>query len=87
MAKRLNLLFILFTLCGTSTFAQTFLITGTVKDNVGALPGAAVYLSGYKIATVTDNEGRFTLGKLAPGNYDILVQMIGFLPFTKIFYW
>ncbi|WP_316772491.1 carboxypeptidase-like regulatory domain-containing protein [Pedobacter frigiditerrae] len=83
MAKGFSLLFILFFCYCSSAFTQSFSITGTVKDKIGALPGAAVYLSGYKIATVTDNEGKFTLGKLAPGNYDILVQMIGFLPYTK----
>jgi len=83
MAKRFTSLFILFFCYSVYAFAQTFSITGTVSDKVGALPGAAVYLSGYKIATVTDNDGKFTLAKLAPGNYDVLVQMIGFLPYTK----
>lgn len=47
------------------------------------MPGAAIYLSGYKIATVANNEGKFSLGNLKPGNYDVLVQVIGFLPQTK----
>ena len=47
------------------------------------MPGAGIYLSGYKTATVTNNEGRFTLSNLKPGNYDVLVEMMGFLPFTK----
>ncbi|WP_235969856.1 carboxypeptidase-like regulatory domain-containing protein [Pedobacter planticolens] len=66
------------------TFAQnTYSISGIVKDKKETLPGAAVYVSGYKIATVTNNEGKFILPKLAPGNYDILVQMIGYLPYSK----
>ncbi|TCC86914.1 carboxypeptidase-like regulatory domain-containing protein [Pedobacter frigiditerrae] len=82
MTKRFAFLFILF-FCCVNALAQSFSITGTVSDKVGLLPGAAVYLSGYKIATVTDNDGKFVLPRLAPGNYDILVQMIGFLPYTK----
>ncbi|RZK13629.1 MAG: carboxypeptidase-like regulatory domain-containing protein, partial [Flavobacterium sp.] len=52
--------------------------SGTVKDKRGeTLPGAGVYVSGYKIATVTDNDGRYSLN-LKPGNYDILIQIIGY---------
>ena len=59
-------------------------ITGTIKDKKGeVIPGAAVYLSGYQIATVANNEGRFTLGNLKPGNYELLVQVIGFTPQNK----
>lgn len=84
MLKRFLLNFILLICFYPSAIAQnTFSITGTVKDNVGVLPGASIYLSGYKISTVTNDAGNFTLPKLAPGSYDILVQMIGFLPFKK----
>jgi len=59
-------------------------ITGTIKDKKGeVIPGAAVYLSGYQIATVANNEGRFTLGNLKPGDYELLVQVIGFTPQNK----
>jgi hypothetical protein len=79
-----------FTLCVVllfcnHTFAQKgWSISGTIKDNKGeTLPGAGVYLSGYKTATVTDNSGNFVLTNLKPGNYDVLVQMMGYLPYTK----
>lgn len=62
---------------------QSFPISGTVKDKKGnALPGAGVYVSGYKIATVADNDGRYSLN-LKPGNYDILIQLIGFKALNK----
>ena len=83
MAKRFILLFGLF-ICFTSyVFAQKYTVSGTIKDKVGPLPGAAVYVSGYKIATATNNDGTFTIANLPPGNYDILVQMIGFYPYSK----
>lgn len=66
-----------------NTIAQTYSISGNVKDNMGALPGAAIFVGNYKIATVTDNNGNFSLPKLGPGNYDILVQMIGYYPYSK----
>lgn len=57
---------------------QSFVLSGTVKDKGGnPLPGVGVYVSGYKIATSTNDNGGFSLN-LKPGNYDILVQMIGF---------
>lgn len=83
MTKRFfaTFLFILFQI---TVFAQnTYTITGTVKDAKETLPGAAVYLGGYKISTVTDANGKFALPKLAPGNYDVLVQMIGYSPYSK----
>lgn len=84
MLKCLLLNFIFLIYCSLTVIAQnTFSISGTVKDKVGILPGASIYLSGYKISTVSNDDGRFTLPKLAPGSYDILVQMMGFLPFKK----
>ncbi|WP_443946269.1 carboxypeptidase-like regulatory domain-containing protein [Pedobacter sp. AW1-32] len=62
---------------------NTFTISGQVRDDKGGLPGASIYLSGYKIATVADNDGRFRLLNLKPGSYDILVQMVGYLPYSK----
>ena len=77
----LSLFFIFF---GFIAFSQnTFSISGKVKDKQGGLPGAGVYLSGYKIATVADNSGNFSLPNLKPGSYDLLVQMVGYLPFSK----
>ncbi|RZL55856.1 MAG: carboxypeptidase-like regulatory domain-containing protein [Pedobacter sp.] len=60
-----------------------FFVACHLKDKKGEpLPGAGVYVSGYKIATVADNNGRYSLS-LKPGNYDILVQLIGFKAFNK----
>lgn len=62
---------------------NAFTINGVIRDKKESLPGAGVYLSGYKISTVADNEGRFKISNLKPGSYDILVQMIGYLPYSK----
>lgn len=78
------LILILFTVFSKVTLAQsTYTISGTIKDNKETLPGAAIYVSGYKIATVSNEEGKFTLPKLLPGSYDILVQLMGYLPYSK----
>lgn len=66
------------------TFGQgNFTISGTVRDDKETIPGAAVYLSGTKISTITNNEGKFYLPKLPAGSYDILIQVVGYLPFAK----
>lgn len=63
---------------------QLFNISGQVKDKKGeTLPGAGIYLSGYTTATVTNQDGQFSLSKLKPGSYEVVVQMMGFLPYSK----
>lgn len=70
-------------LFAVTCFAQKFNLTGVIKDEHGEiLPGAGIYVSGYKMATVSNQDGKFTLS-LNPGNYDILVQLIGYKPLSK----
>lgn len=58
-----------------------YTISGVVKDKNGeTLPGANVLLSGYQNGAVADNDGKYVISNLRPGNYDVLVQMIGYLP-------
>lgn len=75
----------LFLLTAFSSYGQgSFNITGTIKDKAGiTIPGAGVYLSSYKTATVSNNDGQFILSNLKPGNYDVLIEMMGYLPFSK----
>lgn len=82
MFKTLRICLILMLMSAVG-YAQTYSISGTVSDQKETLPGAAIYVSGYKIATQTDGNGKFILANLKPGNYDILVQMVGYLPFSK----
>ena len=55
------LIFILFT--SQSILAQeSFNIIGLIRDKKGeTLPGAGVFVSGYKIATVSNNNGEYSL--------------------------
>jgi len=66
---------------GAHAFQTGYTISGIVKDNKGeTLSGANVLLSGYQIGAVANNEGRYLIGPLRPGNYHVLVQMMGYLP-------
>jgi len=74
-------LFLLFT--SLTSFSQQFTLSGTITDGQGeALPGAGIYVSGYQMATVSGNDGKFSL-RLKPGNYDLLIQLIGFTTLNK----
>ncbi len=58
---------------------QTYAISGTVTDEKGVpLPGATVFLSNTKSAAATDGDGKFSLGGLQPGPYELNVKMLGF---------
>lgn len=60
-----------------------FVISGTVRDKKDVLAGASVYVSGFKMSTISNSEGKFTLPALQPGNYDLLIQIIGYQPHSK----
>ncbi len=81
LSNRLLLLFLFF--AGSAFGQSTFSISGSIKDKTEVMIGAGVYLSGYKISTATNADGKFVLANLKPGNYDVLVQMIGYLPLSK----
>ena len=76
------LIFILF--ISQSILAQeSYTVSGIIKDKKGeTLPGAGVFVSGYKIATLSNNNGEFSL-KLKPGNYELLIKMVGFKSVNK----
>ena len=57
-ASLLFLLFFTIHFCS----AQQFTLSGSIKDKRGeALPGTGIFVSGYKIATVADNNGEYQL--------------------------
>ncbi|RZL13390.1 MAG: carboxypeptidase-like regulatory domain-containing protein [Pedobacter sp.] len=72
---------LLLSLFAINVSAQVATVRGIIKDKQGSpIPMAGIYLAGYKAATMTDNNGNFKFPPLQPGNYDIIVQMVGFLP-------
>lgn len=81
--KALIFLALILLFCKVSFGQSNFTISGTVKDDKETIPGAAVYLSGTKISTITNSEGKFSFPKLPAGNYDVLIQVVGYLPYSK----
>ena len=57
---------------------ESLIVSGSIKDNKGeTLPGVGIFVSGYKNATSSNTNGDFSL-KLNPGNYELLIKMVGF---------
>jgi TonB-dependent receptor len=53
-----------------------------VRDASNAvLPGAQVEIQQKGPSTVSDGQGEFTIGNLAPGSYTLMVSYVGFAPF------
>src|SRR5260370_38125728 len=58
-------------------------ITGSVADSGGGiLPGARVELQPQGSSAVTNGQGQFTLSGVAPGQYKLSRNYVGFAPFS-----
>lgn len=83
--KRLTILMVAIVCCllVSSAYAQpkTFNIRGTVMDEKGEeLVGATIVIKNlYKLATVSDVNGKFALGKI-PDKSTMVVSMLGYKP-------
>ena len=83
MRKYVSSLFLVLMLnliCAAPSAAQTDrgIIAGTVKDSTGAvLPGARVELQNGP-SVVSDGQGQFAIMNVAPGNYTLTVNYVGF---------
>jgi iron complex outermembrane recepter protein len=67
-----------FLLMSMNTLAQVT-ISGRVQDsNEQALVGATIQLESTRQFAVTDEFGRFQIGKLKPGEYTLIIKFLGF---------
>ena len=69
-------------LAGSTAFAQTASVTGTVRDETGgALPGVSVELrpaAGAGKLSVTDGRGEYRFDGVAPGRYQVTFTLVNF---------
>lgn len=66
-------------LTASTAFGQLASVKGTVKNAKGdSLAAASVFVKGKKIGAVTNANGEYELKNLAPGNYTLLVSVIGY---------
>ncbi len=75
-----GLIYLFLILTGFVTKAQeTYSISGTVTDKKGhPIPGAVVFIADTKKAMPTNGSGDFSFEGLLPGNYELLVKILGF---------
>lgn len=68
-----------------AVLAQTASITGKVvtKASKTSIPQASVFLSNSSFGTSSGADGTFTLNKLRPGQYILVVTSVGFNDFTQ----
>lgn len=79
-------LLLLLSICSSSwLFAQTGSITGQVNDQETGEPliGATVLVQGTNNGTITDLDGRFTLGKVDNGDITLLINFVGYAEIKK----
>ena len=68
-----------------AAYAQNGIITGTVT-NAGSktpLPRASVFLSNSSVGSATNESGKFTLSGIRPGQYTLVVSILGYDDYTK----
>jgi hypothetical protein len=78
--------FILFCLLFPCTvFAQNGIITGIVTsaDSKKPIVGASVFLSNSAVGTATNDRGFYTLANVRPGQYTLVVSILGFKDYDK----
>jgi len=57
----------------------TYTISGTVKNTKGEkIQSATVFITGTQKMTMTDADGVFSFKNLIPGNYQVVVNMLGY---------
>jgi len=77
---RFKILFILFNIVATVSFAQNFAVKGKViaADTKKPVPNASVYLSNTSIGTTTNETGEFILKYSMNGKFDLIVSGLGY---------
>lgn len=76
--KKLKFLILLFLV--NFTFAQSFIISGIVKDSIEPIPYATILIKGKNKGTITDFNGKFSLQ--VEKNDTLLINYLGKLEFT-----
>ena len=72
--------FVAYASLATPLAAQQGSVAGRVTDKVSSQPiqGVQVLLSGTNLQAVTNNEGRYHIDRVPPGQYQVQVRLIGY---------
>src|ERR1700753_613017 len=82
---RLPWLILFCILCPFAVFAQYGTISGVVTsaDSKKPIAGASVFLSNSATGTATNDKGGFILANVRPGQYTLVVSILGFEDYDK----
>jgi len=71
--------------CPCVALAQNGVITGKVVNANGksAIANASVFLSNATFGTSTNSDGSFTLSGVKPGQYELVVTVVGYEDYSK----
>ena len=71
-------------LCSINVFGQRGTITGTITNKINNEPVsfANIVIQGTSTGAVADDEGRYTIGNLTAGQYNLEISFVGFRPVT-----
>jgi hypothetical protein len=84
--KKLVCFFLLVIGVGTASAQQTYTITGIVTDDKDVpIPGATIFIGDSRKVTASNSEGQFTLSQVQPGNYNLVVKMMGYVVLQHTF--
>jgi len=78
-------LILLFIVLPFALLAQNGVITGTITNSGSKtpLPRASVFLSNSSVGAATNEEGKYMLSGIRPGQYTLVVSLLGFDDYTK----
>jgi len=78
-------LILLFIFIPFITFAQNGIITGRVvqEGTTKPIPRASVFLSNSSVGSATAEDGTFTLSGIRPGQYTLVVTVLGYEDYNK----
>ena len=76
--------FFTFLVCiNISLTAQKAQLTGTVAHDGLPVPYANLYLEGTSLGTTTDEKGKFILKDITAGRFQLVVKVLGYLPYSR----
>lgn len=83
--KKLGLYLALIIISITATYAQSGTLKGTVidKDTKELLANANVYLEGTSYSSTSDQNGNFSIKRITPGSYELIISFVGYETFRE----
>ncbi len=76
---RRSLILLMFLFLSSLALNAQIVVSGTVSDASGPIPGASVYIQGTTVGDITDADGKFTLSNV-PADGILVVSYVGYKP-------